>query len=90
MYLVLRGADRQHRHRNAVELIKASPGASLGQTLVDLPHGLVVHLVRAVEHIALHSQRTCQILGRLSLASSCIAGLDMSSDFLRRVDKNAF
>ena len=84
-YLVLRGADRQHCHRNAVELIKTSPGTSLGETLVNLPHGLVVHLVRAVENIALHSQRACQILGRLSFASSCISGTDMLFDCLGRV-----
>ena len=85
MYLVLCRADRQHCHRDAVKLIKTSPGTSLGQTLVDLAHSFVVHLVRAVEHIALDSQCTRQILGGLSLSGSCIALLDLSNDCLRRV-----
>ena len=72
-YFVLCRAHRQHCNRNTVELVKAAPGAGLGQTLVDLAHGLVIHLVRAVEHIALHSQSSGQILGGLSLASSCKA-----------------
>jgi len=42
--------DRQHVQVDAVELIKAAPQATLGQTLVDFAHALVVHLVTAVEH----------------------------------------
>ena len=41
----LLGAHRQHIQVDAVELIKAAPQATLCQTLVDLAHALVVHLV---------------------------------------------
>ena len=66
--LVLSGADRENGNRDAVELIEAAPGACLSEPLVDLAHGLVVHLIAAVEHVALHSQRPRQILCRLCLA----------------------
>lgn len=38
--LVLGGADRQHSHRDAVELIETTPSAGLSQSLVDASHGL--------------------------------------------------
>lgn len=68
--LVLCGAHRQHSHWNTVELIKAAPGPSLSQALVDLPHSSVVHLVRAVEDIHLATNCPAQILHRLRLASA--------------------
>lgn len=70
-HLVLGRAYRQHGHRNAVELVEAPPGARLGKPLVDLAHGSEIQLVRAVEHVALHSERTCEILGGLCLARTC-------------------
>lgn len=73
-YLVLGGAHRQHGHRDAIELVEAAPGARLGQPLVDLPHGLVVHLVAAVEDVALHAQGAGQVLGGLRLARACGQG----------------
>eukprot|EP00951_Prasinocladus_malaysianus_P030099 scaffold281563_cov46-Prasinocladus_malaysianus.AAC.1 len=72
--LVLRGAHRQHGNRDAIELIKAAPRAGLGQALIDLAHGLVVHLVAAVEDIALHAQGARQVLGGLSLARTGRSG----------------
>jgi hypothetical protein len=36
---------------DSVELIEASPGPCLGQTPKYVSHGLVVHLVRTVEHV---------------------------------------
>lgn len=42
----------------------------LSQALVDLTHGLVVHLVGAVEHVALHANGTGEVLHRLGLAST--------------------
>ena len=63
----MRGADGQHGDGDAVELVKAAPGTRLRQTLVDLPHRLVVHLVAAVEDVALHAKRAGQVLGCLRL-----------------------
>lgn len=68
-------AHGQHCHGDAVKLIKASPSTRLGQALVNLAHGLVVHLVAAVEHIALAPYCTRQILHGLSLAGSCSASV---------------
>lgn len=62
---VLCWAYRQNSNWNTVEFIKAAPSSSLGKTFVDLSHGLVVHLIWAVEHVALDSQRTSQILKRI-------------------------
>ena len=66
-------ADREHSNRNAVELVKAPPGSSLRKALVDLAHGLVVHLVAAIEDVALHSNCTRKVLDRLRLARACVA-----------------
>lgn len=84
---VLGAAHRQHGDGNAVELIKTSPGARLCKSLVvsstssmsmfacthlvNLPHGFVIHLVAAVEDIALHTQGPGKVLGGFSLASTC-------------------
>ena len=58
---------------DAVEFVKAAPGARLRQALIDLAHGLVVHLVAAIEDIALHPQCASQILCGLGLARPCMA-----------------
>ena len=68
--LHLRGDHTQHLDGNAVELIEATPGACLGQASEDISHGLVVHLIRAVEHVARQGEGTCKIFGCLGLASS--------------------
>ena len=70
-HLVLSGADGEHRDRDAVELVKAAPCPCLSQALVDLTHSFIVHLVAAVEHIALHPQRPGQVLGSLCLPCPC-------------------
>ena len=41
---------RQHLQLDAVELIKAGPSTGLGQPFEELPHGLVVQAIRAVEY----------------------------------------
>ena len=38
--LDLHSHDGEHLHRDTVELIKAAPSSSLGQTLVDIANGL--------------------------------------------------
>ena len=63
-------AHGEHRDRDAVELVEAAPGTGLRKALVDLAHRLVIHLVRAVEHVALDAQGTREILDGLSLAGA--------------------
>mmetsp|Transcript_13737 Transcript_13737/g.31796 ORF Transcript_13737/g.31796 Transcript_13737/m.31796 type:complete len:346 (+) Transcript_13737:7453-8490(+) len=60
--------DRQHGDINAVEFVEATPGTGLSKTLEDLPHGLVVHLIRAVEHVHHVAGRASQVLDSLCLA----------------------
>jgi hypothetical protein len=65
-------AHGQHRDGDAVELVKAAPRARLREALVDLAHGLVVHLVAAVKHVALHAHRARKVLDGLRLARACV------------------
>ena len=46
------------------------PRTCLSQALVDLTHGFVIHLVRTVEHVALHANGTGEVLHRLCLTST--------------------
>jgi hypothetical protein len=50
--------NREHVYINPVELIKAGPGPSAGETLEDLPHGHEIQLVRAVEHYTMALARS--------------------------------
>lgn len=59
------------QRRDAVEFIKTTPGARLSRALVNLAHGLVIHLVAAVEDIALHPECASQIFRGLRLACPC-------------------
>ena len=58
------------RNLYPVELVEAGPRAARSQPLEELPHGLVVEAVGAVEDDALLGQRLRQILGRLSLSGT--------------------
>ena len=84
-HLVLRGAHGEHLNRDPVELVEASPAASLCETLVDGRHDAIVHLVRAVEHVHHDSERAAQILGGFRLARPCGAGRCAAKDEPRRL-----
>ena len=62
--------DREHLEVDAVELVKARPGAAGRQTLEELGHRQVVETVRAVHHDALSRHRLAEVLGGLGLAGS--------------------
>jgi len=68
--LDLSGDDGQHFDENSVELIEAAPRASLGKTHENLTHGLIIHLIGAIEHNDLEAEGTTQILGGLSLTGT--------------------
>ena len=69
----LLGAHRQHVQVDPVELIKATPKAALGETLIDLAHALVVHLVRAVEHHHILTQGVTKILHQHPSRSAAVS-----------------
>mmetsp|Transcript_12959 Transcript_12959/g.30929 ORF Transcript_12959/g.30929 Transcript_12959/m.30929 type:complete len:662 (+) Transcript_12959:973-2958(+) len=69
--LELHRAHRQHLGHQTIELIEAAPRTRRRQALEDVAHGLVVHLVGAVEHIHSLAHRRRQILGGLCFAGSC-------------------
>ncbi len=68
--LDLRGNDTQDLDGNAVELVETSPASRLAQPLENVSHGLVVHLVAAVEHHAREPHGTSKVFGGLRLAGS--------------------
>jgi hypothetical protein len=68
--LELDGAHRKHLWHKSVELIEASPGSGGSETLENLGHTLVIHLIGAVEHIASFSESGSEILGGLCLTGS--------------------
>ena len=59
----------QHLNVNAVELIKAGPGARLSQAGKELAHEAVVKPLATVEHYAVHTQCLTQVL--LAIQPSC-------------------
>ena len=62
--------DRENLDSDPVELIKAAPSASLGETHEDIAARLVVHLLAAVEHVDHDADRPPEVLRRLGLPSS--------------------
>lgn len=66
----LYGNDGQHLDGDAIELVEASPGACLRQALVDVAARLVVHLLRAVEHVDQHAKSSTEILCRFRFAGT--------------------
>jgi len=52
----------QHLNVDPVELIKAGPGARLGQASKELAHEAVVQPLSAVEHHTVHAQSFAQVL----------------------------
>ena len=54
--------DREHLDVDAVELIEARPSTALSETGEEFPHELVVEVIAAVEHHALHPERLSEIL----------------------------
>jgi len=52
----------QHLNVNPVELIKAGPGARLGQASKELAHDAVVEPLSTVEHQAVDAQSFAQVL----------------------------
>jgi len=70
----LLGDHRQHFDLNTIELIKTSPGTSLGQAGEECVHEVEIDLVRAVEHNTVSGNSFGQILSRLSLTSTGGAG----------------
>ena len=62
--------DRENLDGDPVELIKASPSASLSETHEDVAARLVVHLLAAVEHVDHDADRPPEVLRRLGLPSS--------------------
>jgi hypothetical protein len=61
--LELDGAHREHLWHKSVELIEASPRSGGSQSLEDLGHTLVIHLIGAVEYIACLTESSSEILG---------------------------
>ena len=68
--LHLRGNDGQHFDGDAIEFVETAPGAGLCETSEDVTHGLVIHLIGTVEHIARKCQRTGEILRGLGFAGT--------------------
>lgn len=52
----------QHLNVNPIELIKAGPGARLGQASKELAHEAVVQPLSTVEHHAVDAQSFAQVL----------------------------
>eukprot|EP00959_Pyramimonas_sp_CCMP1952_P376509 7886336-Pyramimonas_sp.AAC.1 len=66
--MVYKGLVAEHLDVDAVELVEARPRARLREPGEELAHELVVQVVPAVEHHALHPERLAQVLRRLRLA----------------------
>ena len=62
--------DRENLDGDPVELVEASPSASLSETHEDVAARLVVHLLAAVEHVDHDADRPPEVLRRLGLPSS--------------------
>ena len=60
----------QHLNVDAVELIKAGPGAGLSQAGKELAHEAVVQPLTAVEHHTICAQRLAQVLLAANTLSS--------------------
>ena len=61
---------REHLDVDAVELVEARPRAALRQAGEELAHELVIQVIAAVEHHALHAQRLPEVLRGLRLAGA--------------------
>ena len=61
---------REHLDVDAVELVEARPRAALRQTGEELAHELVIQVIAAVEHHALHAQRLPEVFRGLRLAGA--------------------
>ena len=58
----LLGNHTEHFNVNAVELVKAGPGAGLGQASKELAHEAVIQPLPTVEHHTIHAQGFAQVL----------------------------
>ncbi len=76
---------RQHLNGNAVELVKTAPSARLRQALINIATRLVVHLLRAIEHIHHEAERSAKILGRLGLARTGWTGRRATHNQMQRL-----